>query len=412
MNSARIYPFAENRCSIECFLWERGFRRAARAGSRPGLAIALLSGLLFLAVTPARAQTLTVLHSFGSAPDGSNSKASLIRDQQGNFYGTTDSGGGGSYGTVFMMSPSGVEKVLYNFTTGADGESPWGSLVRDSQGNLYGTTWNGGAYNDGTVFMTTRSGVETVLHSFGAGTDGLLPAGGLVRDAQGNLYGTTVGGGVNLHGTVFQITAAGVESVLHSFTGADGNGPYAALVQDSAGNLYGTTNVGGAHGYGVVFKITLAGTLTVLYNFAGGNDGGVPYGSVVRDAQGNVFGTTYQGGVFGYGTVFEVNTFGAERVIHSFARTGIDGGQPIAGLIQDPNGTLYGTTYYGGAYNYGTIFLVIPASNIFSTMYSFTAGTDGGGPWGGLVEDSQGFLYGTTQWYGTNGWGTVFKFVH
>lgn len=411
MNSGTNHMIGKNRCSIECVQWEYRFRRAAREVSRPALAIALLSALLVSAVMPTRAQTLTVLHGFGSAPDGSNSRASLIRDQQGNFYGTTAGGGGTGYGTVFMMSASGVEKVLYSFPgNGTNGESPWGSLVRDSQGNLYGTTFYGG-YGSGTVFMTTRAGAETVLHNFTAGADGADPWAGLLRDAQGNLYGTTLYGGLYNCGTVFKVTPSGIESVLHTFVCADGAYPVGGLVQDAAGNLYGTTNAGGAYGYGAVFKLTLSGTLSVLYSFAGGGDGNAPYGTLVRDAQGNLYGTTYLGGVYNHGTVFEVFPSGVERVFHSFTQSGVDGGGPVGDLVQDSNGVLFGTTSNGGSYTYGTIFMVIPASNIYRPLYSFTGGADGGRPDGGLVVDAQDNLYGITQFNGTYGGGAAFRLV-
>ena len=411
MNSGKGLAIGKNRSSIVCVRWECSLRRTARAVSRLTLAISFLSALLVIAASPARAQTLTVLHSFGSGTDGSNSRASLIRDTQGNLYGTTDAGGGTGYGTVFMMSPSGVEKVLYSFPgNGTNGESPWGSLVRDSQGNLYGTTFYGGV-GSGTVFMTTRAGVETVLHNFTAGADGADPWAGLLRDAQGNLYGTTYMGGLYNNGTVFQVTPSGTETVLHSFLGADGAWPLGALVQDASGNLYGTTYVGGAYNYGTVFKLTLSGTVTVLYSFTGGVDGAKPYGSLVRDAQGNLYGTTFYGGANNHGTVFEVSPSGIERVFHSFIQAGLDGGSPVAGLVQDSNGVLFGTTSYGGSYNYGTVFMVIPAGNIYRTLYSFTGGADGGRPFGGLVVDPQDNLYGVTQWYGAYGGGAAFRLV-
>jgi uncharacterized repeat protein (TIGR03803 family) len=411
MTSGKRHPNRENGCVIESVRYEWSLRQLARAVWRTTLAIALLSALLVLAARPAPAQTLTVLHGFGSGTDGANSRASLIRDTQGNLYGTTAAGGAYGYGTVFSLSSSGVEKILYTFTGGADGGSPYGSLIQDSQGNLYGTTFSGGAYGDGTVFMTTKTGVEIVLHSFGSGNDGGYPIGGLVRDAPGNLYGTTYGGGVYGNGTIFEVTPSGVETVLHPFLWADGAYPWDALVRDAAGNLYGTTSLGGSYGYGAVFKLAPPGTLSVLYSFTGGGDGKTPFGSLVRDAQGNLFGTTYSGGAYNYGTIFEVNSSGFERVLHSFTLIGRDGGNPYAGLVQDPNGTLYGTTYYGGKGNWGTIFMAIPVSNIYSPMYGFAAGADGAGPFGGLVEDPQGYLYGTTQWYGTNGGGAVFKWV-
>jgi uncharacterized repeat protein (TIGR03803 family) len=409
MNSGKTQTFGKNRCNIVGIRWERALRRAVQAVSRPALAIAFLSALLVMAVTPAQAQTLTVLHGFGG-PDGANSEASLIRDTQGNLYGTTYNGGTHGYGTVFMVSPSGVEKTLYSFAGGLDGANPMGSLVRDSNGNLYGTTIGGGVKGMGTVFMVTRSGKETLLHTF-SGKDGAYPCSNLIQDAQGNFYGTTEFGGLNSAGTVFKLTLSGIETVLYNFTGgADGFEPYAGLVQDAQGNLYGTTLQGGAYTDGTVFKLTLAGIETVLYNFTGGADGFEPYGGLVQDTLGNLYGTTYSGGAYGYGTVFELFlSSGILRVFHSFTGTGGDGAVPYAGLIRDANGNLYGTTYYGGTSGFGTVYMLTPPLPIYRVLYSFTAGADGAGPIAGLVRDTQGNLYGTTLWYGANGAGTVFK---
>ncbi len=409
MNSGKAQTFGKNRCRIAGVRWELALRRAVQAVSGCTLAIAFLSALLVMAVRPAQAQTLTVLHGFGG-PDGANSEASLVRDTQGNLYGTTYGGGAHGYGTVFMVSASGIEKTLFSFAGGLDGGYPLGSLVRDAQGNLYGTTSQGGVRHAGTVFMVTRSGKEQVLYAFG-GKDGASPCSNLIQDAQGNFYGTTEAGGVNGSGTVFKLTLSGVETVLYSFTGgADGSEPYAGLVQDVQGNLYGTTLQGGAHGAGTVFRVTLSGIETVLYNFTGGADGLEPYGGLVLDPQGNLYGTTLEGGAYGYGTVFEVfPSSGIIRVFHSFTGTGGDGADPYAGLVRDSNGNLYGTTYYGGTSGYGTVFMVTPLFSIYRVLYSFTAGTDGAGPIGGLVRDTPGNLYGTTLWYGANGAGTVFK---
>ena len=304
MNSRKSRALGKNRCRIVAVRWERALR-AVRAASCPALAFALLFILLFATPRSAPAQTLTVLHGFGG-PDGANSEASLIRDTQGYLYGTTYSGGAHGYGTVFMVSASGIEKTLYSFTGGLDGANPLGSLVRDAQGNLYGTTLEGGVKGMGTVFMVTRSGKETVLFAF-SGKDGAYPCSNLIQDAQGNFYGTTQGGGLYNAGTVFKFTLSGVETVLYSFTGlADGFEPYAGLVQDASGNFYGTTLQGGINGDGTVFRLTPSGNETVLYNFTGGADGLLPYGGLVLDAQGNLYGTTLWYGSNGAGTVFKL----------------------------------------------------------------------------------------------------------
>ena len=196
---------------------------------------------------------------------------------------------------------------MYSFAGGIDGVWPQAGLVLDATGNLYGTTVNGGASGSGTVFKITPAGVESVVYSFAGGTDGAAPLAGLVLDASGNLYGTTSVGGASCLGTEFKITPAGVESVVHSFAGGtDGAAPQAGLVLDATGNLYGTTANGGASGNGTVFKITPAGGESVVHSFAGGTDGVWPQAGLVLDATGNLYGTTYQGGASNFGTVFRI----------------------------------------------------------------------------------------------------------
>jgi len=234
-------------------------------------------------------------------------------------------------------------------------------LVQDGAGNLYGTTASGGASGLGTVFKLSVGGAEAVLHGFRGGSDGEYPYAGVIRDAGGNLYGTTSAGGVSGFGTVFEIDAKGNETVLYSFRGgANGEYPSASLVGDAAGNLYGTTNSGGTSGSGIVFQISPAGKEAVLHSFKGGKDGEYPYASVIRDAAGNLYGTTYGGGASGWGTVFEINPTGKETVLYSFGGAA-DGASPEGGLVQDAAGHLYGTTKYGGAFGAGTVFELSPA---------------------------------------------------
>jgi uncharacterized repeat protein (TIGR03803 family) len=375
------------------------------------------------AVVPTRsaqAQTFSVLYSFLGGTDGGDPEAGLVRDAlSGNLYGTTFSGGAYGSGTVFKVDTTGIETVLYSFKGTPDGVGPHAGLVRE--GNLYGTTTQGGAYGYGTVFKVDKKGKETVLYSFtGAGGDGNYPYAGLVRDAlSGNLYGTTFYGGTYLnYGTVFKVDKTGHETVLHSFTGGtDGGNPYAGLVRDAlSGNLYGTTFGGGdltcnpPTGCGTVFKVDATGNETVLYSFTGGTDGGYPRAGLVRDAKGNLYGTTSGGGVQGYGTVFKVDTTGTETVLYSFGATAGDGAEPWASLVRDAQGNLYGTTFDGGAYDYGTVFKVDKKGKE-TVLYSFTgARGDGYYPIAGLVRDAlSGNLYGTTVGGGVQGSGMVFK---
>jgi uncharacterized repeat protein (TIGR03803 family) len=384
-----------------------------------GIALRVVSGALALAVVlvpavvvvvlaapPAQAQTYSVLYSFhgfyGEAP-----LAGLIQDKEGNLYGTTAGGGVHNYGVVFKLKADGKEKVLYRFASYRDGWRPQAGLVRDSAGNLYGTTWGGGGRGGGAVFKLDTTGAETVLHSFTLGAGGGEPVASLVRDSAGNLYGTTNAGGAYNAGVVFKLNANGKEKVLHTFTGgADGLHPVAALVRDSAGNLYGTTYGGGAYGAGAVFKLDTTGAETVLYSFTGGADGASPQAGLLRDSAGNLYGTTY-GGAYGAGVVFKLDTTGAETVLYSFTG-GADGASPTAGVVRDSADNLYGTTYKGGAYNWGTVFK-LDTTGAETVLHSFTGGADGAYPFAGLVRDSSGNLYSTTVEGGAYGYGVVFK---
>jgi uncharacterized repeat protein (TIGR03803 family) len=239
--------------------------------------------------------------------------------------------------------------------------------VRDSAGNLYGTTAVGGAFLMGTVFKLDTSGAMTILHSFN-GPDGAGPYSRLVRDTAGNLYGTTLRGGSNADGTVFKLDPAGNEVVLYNFAGTpDGEAPFGSLVRDSTGNVYGTTYLGGAYGFGTVFKVDPTGAETVLYSFTGLADGGLPWAGVVRDAAGNLYGTTVSGGDLtcfppaGCGTVFKLDAAGNETVLHSFGPSfSGDGNFPVGRLMRDAAGNLFGTAQNGGAYGQGTIFKLKP----------------------------------------------------
>ncbi len=276
---------------------------------------------------------------------------------------------------VSVSCAAGVETILHSFAGGTDGATPIAGLVMDSSGNLYGTTYSYGSLGGGTVFkLTPGTGgayTETILHSFAGGTDGANPYAGLVMDSSGNLYGTTFGGGgSSSYGTVFRLTPATggsyIETILHSFAGGtDGANPYAGLVMDSSGNLYGTTESGGgSSNHGTVFKLTpgTGGTYTetILNSFAGGTDGVNPYAGVVMDSSGNLYGTTEYGGSSNSGTVFKLTpgTGGTytETILHSFAGGTNDGSYPFAGLVMDSSGNLYGTTQTGSSGGNGTVF--------------------------------------------------------
>jgi uncharacterized repeat protein (TIGR03803 family) len=318
---------------------------------------ALAVGIMLLsAVTEARSQVAeapkppayTVLYTFTGGADGANpntggSDAGLIRDEEGNLYGTTTSGGnlsvcpsfflGSGCGVVFKLDRSGKETVLHAFTGSPDGGGPIAGLVQDEEGNLYGTTNGGGSSVGGTVFKLDRAGKEIVLHSFVfPGADGNSPYGaGVIRDEEGNLYGTTLGGGSSRAGTVFRLEGTGKETVLHSFTGSpDGVFPVGGLVRDEEGNLYGTTLFGGGFGSGTVFKVDRGGKETVLYSFTGGADGAQPAAGLVRDEEGNFYGTASAGGASGNGVVFRLDRTGKFTVVYTL--TGGRTGQSLTGV--------------------------------------------------------------------------------
>jgi uncharacterized repeat protein (TIGR03803 family) len=318
--------------------------------------------------------------------------------------------------------------ILYQFQSSSDGYDP-NDVIRDSAGNLYGTTLAGGTTIFGTVFKLDTSGKKTILYNFSGGTDGAEPHGALVMDSNGNLYGTTEFGG-NLKvscegmqgcGVVFKVDASGYERVLYTFTGgADGGQPLAGLTMDDAGNLYGTTTGGGlpgcnyfAVGCGVVFKLDTSGHETVLHSFSGGTDGGAPESPLLRDSAGNLYGMT-TGVNTSQGTVFKVDISGKETVLHVFS--GQDGSQPYGTLLRDSNGNLYGTTYGGGDLTQcngsgcGVVFKLSPTGKEH-VLYAFTDGTDGGRPLAGLTRDKHGNLYGTSAVGGQSAYccGVVFE---
>jgi len=395
------------------------------------LALAVFPALLLAAASSAYGQTETVLHFFCSQPncaDGASPQfVTPVLDENGNLYGTTATGGTYGYGTVFEMTPSGTETVLYSFADGwTDGSEPWAGLVRDNEGNLFGMTCCGGSFGLGTVFKVTPSGVETILHTFGASGDGAEPYNsGLIQDAAGNLYGTTQYGGAHpCCGTVFKVTPTGTEIILHSFSnaGRDGYSPSGSLVMDKHGNLYGTTFGGGDHRYGTVFKLTPSGTEKILYSFSH-KEWALwwPVGPLVLDAEGNLYGVTAGGGngsckKFGCGTVFKLTPSGTRTILHRFSNNGTDGWFPWSGLVWDAKGNLYGTTKRGGSQDSGTVFELTPQKHGWTEtiLWSFNDydpyGKDGAGPLGGLVLDKNGNLYGTTSGGGPYPYfGTLFR---
>jgi len=374
--------------------------------------------------------SFTSLHSFQVPTNGANPYAGLVQGRDGNFYGTTYGGGTNNAGTVFKISTNGLLTPLCFFTGGNDGANPMAGLVQGRDGNLYGTTGGGGTNDTGTVFKISTNGALSSLYSFTGGDDGATPYAGLVQGSDGGLYGTTSEGGTNGNGTVFSITTNGTLTTLYAFgTVTDANGdlldganPYAGLVQGSDGNLYGTTENGGTNGWGTVFNISTNGTLTTLYAFgmvtdAYGNpvDGANPISGLAQGKDGDFYGTTeYGGNTNGYGTVFKISTNGTLTTLYTFGTlvdaygNPLDGANPSAGLVQASDGYLYGTIGYGGTDGSGAVFK-ISTNGALTTLYSFTGGEDGADPYAGLVQGTDGYFYGTTEYGGANNWGAVFK---
>ncbi len=417
-----------------------------------GLATVVCAVFLFCAAaviaSPAQNVFFTSLASF----DGSNGAypmyVSLVQGNDGNFYGTTSGGGangpcrGIGCGTVFKITSAGVLTTVYSFCSQPDCEDgywPYAGLMQASDGNFYGTTWSGGFNGDyGTVFEITPTGNLTMMYSFN-GADGMRPVGALVQGRDGNFYGTTYGGGnsgngrcefVDGCGTIFKITPSGTMTTVYSFCSqlncADGDQP-TGLVQGRDGNFYGTTAYGGngacnGYGCGTIFKITPSGMLTTLYVFCPEGrhycaNGSQPFSALVQTSDGNFYGTTLYGGNLncngtgdGCGTVFRITLSGVLTSLYSFCSqpSCTDGANPYAALVEDTDGNLYGTTTGGGnSSSDGTVFEITPAGTL-TTLHSFD-GSDGETPYGGLVQARNGAFYGTTSEGGAYGQGTIFR---
>jgi len=350
----------------------------------------------------------TVLHSF-TGDGGGQPAAGVIRDSNGNLYGTCTAGLG-TGGSVYKLDPNNRYTVLHDFT-GGQGHKPYAGVIRDSAGNLYGTTSDGGPRPAaGVVYKLDPSGNYTLLHTFAPAADGANPSAGVVADATGNLYGTTLHGGVANQGVVYKLSAGGQYTVLYRFPDPhpyDGAEPLGGVIGDPADNLYGTAYLGGTNSCGTVYKLDATGYESVLYNFSfDGPVGYYPRAGVTRDAAGNLYGTTTQAPNSGAGTVYKLDTGGQPTVLHTFTG-GADGGAPLQRLTLDAAGNLYGTTVDGGKSNAGVVFMIDPSGRE-KVLYSFTGGADGGSP-GFLTLDTAGNFYGTTGSGGSANVGVVYE---
>jgi uncharacterized repeat protein (TIGR03803 family) len=364
--------------------------------------LVLLAGIPFAGAQP----TLTPLWTFTGGHGGSLPQGGLVQASDGYLYGTTYNGGTNGYGTIFRITTNGAFTSLYSFTFGHDGASPEAGLVQASDGYLYGTAYQGGTNDFGTVFRISTNGIFTPLYSFTGGHDGINPVATLVQASDGYLYGTALAGGTNGDGTVFRISTNGVLTPLYSFTGGnDGANPAARLAQASDGNLYGTTQNGGTNGDGTVFRITTNDVFMPLYSFTGGSDGISPNG-LIQASDGYLYGTAFVGGANGDGTVFRITTNGVLTPLYSFTGTN-DGQAPQGALVQAGDGNLYGTAAAGGANNDGAIFR-ITTTDVLTPLFSFTKSYNGDEPLAGLIQAGNGNFYGTAYLGGTNNDGTVF----
>jgi uncharacterized repeat protein (TIGR03803 family) len=397
----------------------------------PSATTALIVVAFFLTtLTKASAGTEKVLANFPGAHGGLQPWAGLVSDAAGNFYGVTYYGGPNGKGEVFRVRYSAAtgwsECTAYGFKGGKDGAAPYGGLIFDAAGNLYGTTSSGGFYGGGTAFKLTHTSgcnwTSSVLYQFGKGEDGNYPAAALVFDHSGSLYGTTQAGGTHGYGTVFKLQLTSgkwTEHVLHNFIGTDGSSPWASVTFDRAGNLYGTTATGGKYNYGVVFQLSPASggrwIELVIHTFTGGADGSEPQAGVVFDSAGNLYSASVYGGTLSAGNIFKLtkqsNQSWKETVLYNFTG-GADGASPWDTPILDSAGHLYGTAYEGGI-SFGTVFELSRTSHGWkeTVLYTFHGGSTGRCPVGGLIRDSAGHLYGTALRGGVDNRGLVFEIM-
>lgn len=400
-------------------------RRRPVLRSIPSAFLALIIGAILslsAASQPAQAQSYSVIYNFtGQGSDGATPYSGPVLDGSGNLYGTTNLGGTFGSGSVYRLSPNGSSwkyTSLYSFKGEGDGAGPaFGSLAIGGNRALFGTTEGGGFF--GTDFAICNcKGREVQIHSFGTGTDGAQPIAGVVLDSAGNFYGTTSLGGTYGNGTVFEEKRSGntwTESVIYNFTGGDdGASPPAGVTLDAQGNLFGTSSFGGVNNDGVIYELSRSGSTwkqAVLYTFQGLDDGQNPVGGVIVDKSGNLFGTTFDGGMNGGGIVYELSpTRGGWTFTTLYSFTGSYGG-PYNKLTLDSKGNIYSFTNGDGANGLGSVFKLAPSNGgwIFTDLHDFAGGNDGASPYGSVAVDKNGNIFGTAAVGGTQNQGLVFK---
>jgi uncharacterized repeat protein (TIGR03803 family) len=377
-----------------------------------GCALLLRAALIFaiaIGASVANAQNFSVLYDFGGNsgdPLGPTYTGLIAQGRDGNLYSTSLIGGTQGRGTVFKITQAGDLTVLYNFPDPSNGQNPRGGLTLGTDGNLYGTTSGGGTSEVGDIFKITPSGRLIVLYNFTGQNDGGNPYAPPVEGSDGNLYGTTSYSQVQGCGAVYKITPSGVLSTLHTFVGSDGCFPLAPLVQGVDGDFYGTTSLGGDGNFGEVFKISASGELTILSSLNGA-DGGNPYAPVLQGIDGNFYGTAYGWGGADWGTIFEVSSGGVLTDLYTFTGNNGNGG-PSGGLVQELDGTFYGAASGGGfAGSNGDVYS-LDLSGDFSTLYTFD-GESGSDPNVTLLQHTNGLLYGDTTQGGAYTYGTFYS---
>ena len=350
--------------------------------------------------------TYTVLHEFAGGPnDGAGSGAEVTLDGTGNIYGTTNYGGTNGSGTIFKLATNGTESLLHSFGGAGDGANPDGAVTIEANGDMIGTTIGGGSTGNGVIWKLATDGTYAVLHSF-TSDEGNFLRGRLIQDKKGNFYGTALFGGTTGDGTVFKYSAKGKLTVLHTFSGPDGDLPEHGVVRDKAGNLYGVTAFGGDSDEGTVYKIAKDGTFTTLYHFTGGDDGGFLYGGLAIDKDGNLYGSADDGGTDGYGTVFKLAPDSALTVLYNFTG-GTDGRNPEGDMLLNGK-SLYSTATGGGDPGCGCgVIYEVTAKAKEKVLEAFTA-TSGNEYSAGLTL-SKGVFYGTTQNGANDDNGVVFS---
>jgi uncharacterized repeat protein (TIGR03803 family) len=346
----------------------------------------------------------TVLHDFAGAPtDGSDSGAEVTLDSAGNIYGTTDTGGANTYGTIFKIATDGTETLLHSFGGTGDGSTPDGAVTIESNGDMYGTTSYGGTSEDGGIWKLAADGTYTVLHNFTT-DEGNFARGRLIQDKKGNFYGTALFGGSTGDGTVFKFNANGKVTVLHTFNGTDGEFPEHGVVSDKAGNFYGVTAFGGTSGEGTIYKVAKDGTFTSLYSFTGGADGGFLYGGLAIDTDGNLYGSAVDGGANNDGTVFKLAPDGTFTVLYNFTGSA-DGANPEGDMLRVGT-SLYSTSTSTGADGDGTVY-ELTAGGKLKVLADFS--TSNGNYYSAGLTKSGKTYYGTTEFGGADDSGVVFR---